>query len=271
MRFDWARIIDRAESLCRIVAPHETKGRPLYVLRQSKLKGAVRESVCGPAGFTSPGLSLLARKALGKRFKGPGVAMVLCDRVLESQIQEAAAGRRIAANKLAAVLEQTALTIAIHELAHALLVDNAAPAPLPSEAAAYWKQVPTWFRVAPEGGRLPHPTLDNYVSHAAHGFGRAALHLAHRAKAAGQEMLVPMLFSNNSCFVPFKDLSAALGDEPARMRGEPIAQIMKEPAPATFAALATAEIDSYLALLKDGKGAVEAEHHNAQRPLSKEN
>ncbi len=227
-------ILARTETLCRRIAPKDLRDMPLYIVKQSivpaKFGGA---SVAD--GYTCPCADLYLKDVIGSAWRGRGACMVVDD----TQFTEQMDTRDI---------ESAVAGTVLHELAHILerpaIYRNrqgAEPAKLIYEALCVGHIVAT--EPAPDS---PLATAKPYLGHEA-GFIRVALHLRHRAEAAGA--LVPLF---GFCAGNLYGLShpnfyrAALGDEPARLADASFKEIIATPYPEEFSRLWAADIARWL-------------------------
>jgi hypothetical protein len=213
-------LIARAESLCRQVAPCDLGDAPLYILPQTGVPAN-----CGGRstadGFTAPSLDLYLRDVIGPAWRGRGPCMVVNDIDLSDGQPDPID------------IESAFCGIVLHELAHILL----RPAPFKPRPDAEPAKIAFESLVVGHAVATEPPAdaqVEPFAGHEAD-FIRVALHLRHRADLAGT--LVPMFYY---CAGTFYGLShpnryrEALGDEPDRMAGLSIREILATPCPETF-------------------------------------
>jgi len=201
--------------LVRLVDP--AAGKPLYFLAAGEVRGRFC-LVPQVRGFTAWPLCHELRAAIGVRWSGPGFCTVLCRKHLRNR--------------------RALLAVALHEYAHYIaqrggallaMLEDSVMAPL--------------LRWAP--ARRPGETkVTGYTAEtfdADHGprFYRIAGHVVHRSWRVwgGDFVDIVGAFRLSQLSDPLA-YRAALGDEPARLAGEPLAAIAASDPPAGFAALA---------------------------------
>jgi hypothetical protein len=217
-----ANLCARAETLCRRIAPLDLAGLPLYVVPLSRIKSILGgPSVCD--GFTSHSLDLYLRHDIGSSWRGRGPCMVINDLQFGDEAPED--------------IERAVFAIVLHEFAHILERSwsfrdrsDAEPARLAFEAivlAAYVQDPPN--EDMPE-----RPGLQDHGER----FIRAALHLRHRAEAAGvcigPALVCPNRLYGLSHANAYRD---ALGDEPVRLADARIRDVLASPPPEEFSRL----------------------------------
>jgi len=216
-----ANLCAQAETLCQRIAPRDLAGLPVYVVPQSALLADLGTAdACD--GYTTPSLDLYLRDAIGLAWRGRGPCMVINDLVLLDEARDD--------------LETYFLATVLHELAHVLERPalyrerpDAEPARLMFEALLLAQVVAE--PPSPEDARasLPH-----------HGerFLRTALHLRHRAEAAGVCIGPALVCPNRQYGLSHANVyRAALGAEPIRLADARIRDVLASPPPAEFSRL----------------------------------
>jgi hypothetical protein len=216
-----ANLCARAEALCQQTAPRDLAGVPLYVVPQSALP-ADRGTAEACHGYTTPSLDLYLRDVIGPAWRGRGPCMVINDLALLGEAPDE--------------LETCFLATALHELAHILERPalyrerpNAEPARLMFEALLLAHVVAEPPSSEEARASLPH-----------HGqrFIRAALHLRHRAEAAGVCIGAALVCPNRQYGLSHVNAyRAALGDEPIRLADARIRDVLASPPPQDFSRL----------------------------------
>jgi len=225
-QIDIDAICGRAEALCRRIAPLDLGNVPLYIVPQSRLPTSrFGKSQCD--GYTTGSLDLYCRKTIGAAWRGRGPCMVLNDaELIGPNLLDAELFFHITAvHELAHILERPAL---YHER------PRTAPTAFGKEAANVARQV-----------AADAPAIVKVVPFLGHGlrFIRAALHLCHRAKAAGVEFGPSWIcggsgygLSHAVCY------RKVLGDEPRRLIDTRIIDILRSPPPKAFYRLWAADV-----------------------------
>jgi len=224
------RLAAQAEALCRAVA--NLGNKPLYILLSENLPFEVH----WPdrlMGFTSQWLDLVLQPVLAQqgRWRGRGPAMVVAPEVIAADLAELGrpARRRCFA--------PTFFGVALHELSHILDAGPAGGLEPPADLVGFARAVVEAQLAgvtAPTNG--PSATIP-WRRHEL-GFIRVALHLAHRARASGVWLQSTDVFDATAYeLLPTRRYAAALGDEPARLAGCPLADVRATPPPAPFIAL----------------------------------
>lgn len=220
----WANVGEPVANLCRravwlghLIAP-DLAGLPLYVVPQSALVDDLG-SAEHAGGYTTPSLDLYLRDAIGSSWRGRGPCMVVNDINLRDVEPDD--------------VELFFMAIVLHELAH--IVErpvlfrertDAAPARLLFESLAV-------------ANIVAEPATQDEENYALmqHGdrFTRAALHLQYRASQAGVEVGPALICAGYRYRMThasaYRD---ALGDEPARMIGQRIEDVLATPPPTEF-------------------------------------
>ncbi len=233
------RLAARAEALCRAVAS-DLAGGPVYVVLAADLPSDLR----WPdrlEGLTTRHLDLILRPTLERlgRWRGRGPAMVLSPQAIAADLAELGrpARRRCFA--------RTFLGDALHELAHildaGLMGGPEPPAGLVTFAALALK-AELHGVTAPTNG--PGATIP-WRRHEAP-FIRLAVHLAHRARSCGAWLFAEDVFDAVEYGLsPTYRYSLALGDEPARLAGCPLADVRATPPPAALVELWQADVQRW--------------------------
>lgn len=208
-------IISKAERLCRRVAPRDLAGVPLYVVPQSRLPRELGgRSVC--YGYTHPRLDLHLKDYIAD-WQGRGHCLVVndCDLgQLDARDAEAHV-RAVALHELGHILERPADGEGIDErrrVFEALCVGYAVS-----------REAPTDENAAP-------PFRDHGLR-----FVRTCLHLWRRAQAAGWEVPLSGYCAGRQYGLSHINMyREALGDEPRRLAGYAIRDIINAPYPREF-------------------------------------
>ncbi len=235
------RLAARAEALCRAVAP-DLAGGPLYVALVRDLPSELRwpERL---EGLTTRYLDLTLRPTLERfgRWRGRGPAMILSPQAIAADLAEL--GRPARRRCFMPVF----LGDALHELAHildaGLMGGPEPPAGLVAFAALVLKAELDGVTAPTDG---PGSTVP-WRRHEAP-FIRLAVHLAHRARACGVWLQSTDVFDAAEYGLsPTYRYSLALGDEPARLAGSPLADVQATPPPAAFVELWQADVQRWKA------------------------
>jgi hypothetical protein len=216
-----ATLCRRAEVLCRRIVPRDLGDTPLYIVPLSQIRSMLG-GPCACDGFTSPSLDLYLRNDIGPAWRGRGPCMVVNDLDLDCEDPED--------------IELAVLATVLHELAHILerprLFNerrDVEPARLLFESIVMASYV-----------QDPLPETAQNESRLQHGdrFLRTALHLCHRAGRVGT-VVAPALVCPNRQYGLSKANAYrdALGNEPERMAGSTIPEMLRTPAPGAFARL----------------------------------
>jgi hypothetical protein len=216
-----ARLCAQAEALCQRIAPRDLAGLPVYVVPQSALLADLGTAeACD--GYTTPCLDLYLQDVIGPAWRGRGPCMVINDLALLDEAPDD--------------LETYFLATVLHELAHvferpALYRErpNAEPARLMFEALLLAQIVAEPPSSEEARASAPH-----------HGqrFIRAALHLRHRAEAAGVCIGPALVCPNRQYALSHANAyRAALGDEPVRLADARIRDVLASPPPEAFSRL----------------------------------
>jgi len=232
----------RIERVCRVVLPE----RRVYVLLDSQLAPEFRPKGC--FAFTSRGLDLVLRNAIGRRWSGRGAAFVLCPS--EAAIH-ARLSHRLGSEAIRARRE--AWKSAAHEVAH--IVGR----PLLPSDEVEGEEVVEFQTVVSDAlasfcTNPPGSSVDQAVPWLGHDgrFIRALFHVAHRVRRAAGEWLPhggwfsPRLYGVKSRDAEYE---AALGDEPERLAAVPLTELSTIPAPEQFVRLWRADLQAWFCSL----------------------
>jgi hypothetical protein len=192
------------EKLLRLLAPHELRGVPLYIVRKADVPEHLG-GACGADGWTSPTLDLQLRPVIAERWRGRGVCLV-------------ASGEGMGL-----------VACAVHELAHAL------------DRPTLYAELPTGFdadSMAEHTRReLTGPALtaaDVMVSHHSPHWCRLALHIACRAGRVNCGPALADVFGYRH-LVPFAyHMGKAIEDEIEHHLDAPLSHLDGVPLPAEF-------------------------------------
>ncbi len=236
----------RAEALCLAVAP-ELRGRPFYVMLTSDLPAAERSRTT--AGHVSPTMDLYLRPHLGERWRGRGPAMVVHDCLLRDEIaatleEYSERLRDVAEPRLWAVGLPNFYRLVLHELGHVFALGGRYE-PLGTAGQGAIRSNGYSRLVADIDRRIEaDPNLDRQRPyHSPANWLRLVIHLQHRAAALGVAV-APEPTERWHCS-PFPDYVRALGDEPERFAGLPVAEILQRPLPAEYRRLVLSDIDRF--------------------------
>jgi hypothetical protein len=236
----------RAEALCLAVAP-ELRGRPFYVMLTSDLPAAERSKAT--AGHVSPTMDLYLQPYLGERWRGRGPAMVVHDCLLRGEIAATLGGfderlRDVVEPRLWAVALPNFYRLVLHELAHVFALGGDYK-PLGAAGQGAIRSHGYGGLVADIDRRLKDdPDLDRQRPyHSPATWLRLVIHLQHRAAALGVAV-APEPAGRWGCS-PFALYVEALGDEPERFAGLPVADILRRPLPEAYRRLLLADIDRF--------------------------
>lgn len=222
-KIDIDAICARAERLCRRVAPLDLGDGPLYIIAQSRLPDNLGgKSICD--GFTAPNLDIYIRDEIGPAWRGRGPCMVVNDEQGDPDC-----------------LETDIFRIILHELAHIIsrpvarcVATVADPMRLKFEALCLGDAV----------SREPSPEIVT-TPFQGHGprFIRAALHLRHRAELAGVPVPLYGYCAGNRYGLSHPNrYRESLNDEPDRLAGGSIREILDFPYTEAFWRLWTADV-----------------------------
>jgi hypothetical protein len=212
-RLHWKR---EAADLIRLVDPGAA-GKPLYLLAAGEVRGRFCP-VPQVRGFTAWPLCHELRAAIGARWSGPGFCAVLCRKRLN--------GRRVL------------LAIALHEYAHYVTRHGGALLAMFEDSVIGPLLRPPLKR-RPGGGMVPGYTVETFDVDHGPPFYRIAAHIAYRSWRLWGGSLVELVGSLHCTLLSHPlAYAAALGDEPARRAGEPLAAIAASDPPAVFAEFA---------------------------------
>jgi len=209
----------RAETLCRRIAPLDLGNAPFYIVPQSRVPDDLGgKSICD--GFTAPNLDLYLKDVIGPAWRGRGACLVVNDTDFSKSMD-------------AMDIESAMLAIVLHELAHIL------ERPVNHRAEVSADPMRLKFEALCLGNAVSQEpastkTIAPFQRHG-HRFIRTALHLRHRAEMAG--VLVPLYCycaGNQYGLSHPNRYRDALGDEPARLAGHRIREILGTPYPKAF-------------------------------------
>jgi hypothetical protein len=214
------------EATCRVIASRDLGDTPVYIVPQSRLQA----DLAGPSrceGYTTGSLDLYCREAIGAEWRGRGACMVINDTDIGSMDPDD--------------IELYFQVVAIHELAHILERPALYHDRLPTDQAALQGEAADIAkRIAADA--LPVEDVVPFLGHGAR-FIRAALHLCHRAQAAGVPVAPAQVcagsnygLSHATCY---RD---ALGTEFGWSAGDRMLNILRRPAPKAFSQLWTADV-----------------------------
>jgi hypothetical protein len=239
-----AEIRDSLETICREVAPRDLAGKNLYIVWRSELLDTpadIRVSL----GCTTRNLDLIAKPAIGEKWRGRGPALYLndqslwgmaCGRVDASWPNPAASARLIFAHSICEA-------ITIHELGH--VAEDGFERKEVQEPERYAEKLLPLFRnhlETIEPTRLERTERDHGAE-----WIRCTLHMSHRATSISSFSLLQLELSALTLSTEFYGLSPtgkyfdAIGDEPARMIDASFAEILATEPPAAFTELFTSD------------------------------
>lgn len=215
-------------SLCRAIAGADLGGLPLYIVFGSELPMTLQGRGCG--GLC--GGDAILRPYIGRRWRGRGTALTLCDHLPEVRAMNRERAR------------QWAFEIVLHELAHALdpvelriatLQAKLEPIPSLTQLAADGAKVVEGMHGLPPGYLAGDPRLSLPLW--AHGwlFVRTCAHLLWRAERLGLKLDPTAMFPHwNYHAAPLVAFAEALEGEPAKHAGAGLAAIQTLPLPDAF-------------------------------------
>lgn len=236
------RLAAQAEALCRRVAPDVATG-PFYGVLRPDLPPEYQGGKDGPLALTSRHLDLMLRPTLERqrRWRGRGPAILLDPVAIAA---DAAARPRASRRRVFPVV---AMGVVLHELAHVI---DAGPRDDKVEPDPDLIQFGRLTLAADLTGIEP-PTNGPGAAVPWRGhewpFIRIALHLAHRAAEMGAPVTAGDVFDarDYELSATFRYV-AALGDDPERLAGRPIAMIGQVPPPAAFVELWQADVRAWM-------------------------
>jgi hypothetical protein len=229
---DLLGIAERAETLCRQIAPIDLADVPMYVTMASQLPTDVFGNCYSILGCTDRSLALWMRDFIPWRGNGP--AMVLNDVAIHQDFPGCS-------------LEEAIRPTVVHELAHILerrkpFVDRplATPERLAYERACYF---------------AGHDDPEEFITQADREapwlfhewwYIRIAAHAAHRAERVGYEMPIDAVMdfelyglSNGATYMD------AIGREPERMLAMPFREIRRLPPPPALLELWESDVSAF--------------------------
>ncbi len=221
-------------SLCRTVAPDELDGVPVYVIWESELGW---QATCG--GITSQWLHAVVAEHDLPQYEGPGVGMMLSDRVKVETINgyvreyQSEFGH---APSTAALFTRSAIQTCVHELAHIVSNDQMflTAADVTTAAAGIMKSAQDGIHKTPLTERTDRAPFHNHAWR----FVRTAAHCCHRASLHGIDVEPDRIFA--SARYGLSDASqyvATLDRELSDCEGMPFAEIRHRKLPKAFAEL----------------------------------
>lgn len=217
----------RAEQLAMALAVGDLAGRPLYLLRQSRMPTDL--GTRHHYAFTHPRADLIYRDHISN-WLGRGPCAVINDLAIvedyEPQDQE-----------------YITVCLALHELAH--IIDRPGFHENASDSVCSERLVFEGLVLADVSKRPQRADLPLYFGHEL-SFIRAVLHLAYRATAAGYPVAATGIF--NGCkhgLSPTAEYVEAIGDEAEQLASTPIGQILASPPTVNMANLWLADLERY--------------------------
>lgn len=229
-----------AEALCRRVAPDTATG-PFYAVLRSDLPPEYQGGDGGALALTSRHLDLILRPTLERqrRWRGRGPAILLDPAEIA-----AGAARRPRPTRVR-IFPPVAMGVVLHELAHIIDAgprDDAEPDRVLVEFGRLILAADLTGAAPPTNG----PGADMpWRGHEA-SFVRIALHLAHRAHAAGVDIRPDDVFDAGDYGLSVtRQYHTALGDEPERLAGVDFATIVDAAPPAAFTDLWRADVERW--------------------------
>lgn len=223
---DSAKIWQRAERLCRVVAGRELACVPLYILPQSEM--TVELGTAHHYAFTTPRTDLMFRDQIDP-WLGRGPCIVVNDLGLAEDFDPID-------------LLYVTLNCVLHELAHIL------------DRPALYAEDPGDTLERMQFDRLvaidvlnspPRAELPAYYGHTA-SFIRISIHLAYRATLAGFDTKPGGIFQGHRHGLsPAAMYEEALGDEPESKSSLCMGELRDIPPPAAFSKLWQADIERY--------------------------
>jgi len=208
-------LVHRGERLCREVAARELHGRPVYITLTAEIEGVPPNSWAGGWFDEMHGVGL--RDAIGRRWRGPGVSLVIDARWIRFKAVDranVAALRGYGPQSIATLVRQCFYETTIHELAHGVVdlwADRKQPLPVPSVAAAAVRR----RRVIDQLSRPFEEMMVGFEPWAQHGltFIRAAACLARRAEWIVRLNIEPIYGGARYCLSNAHSYEQALADE----------------------------------------------------------
>jgi len=233
------------ESLCRQCALIDFDGKPLYVVLGSEIIGDKNVERIG--GCTTSLLDILARPSIESRGQwcGRGPALMINEKMMWQIAVEQCGTTSL---PVFPKFKSLCLSVALHEAAH-LAVDGTARQDISPEAAEYVStKTLRAFRVALTETTATREERRSDREHHDAKWIRAILHLHHRACATNYWPLLAMQLDVVADLElyglsPVWKFERAIGDEPARLIGLSIAEILASEPPGEFSKLYTADTD----------------------------
>ena len=223
-----------AERLCKLLAPLDLAGIPVYVETASTLGGGYERIGRHNFGFTSHVLDVQFRDLIGDRWCGRGVAMWINDTATEQNCRE----RGVLDGFL-----RKFFTVVVHELGHILnrrsIVGDAPNIPVGEQREQTISTVENYADEPICGPHAALPWKDHEVS-----WIRTMIHLHYRATLLGFDFDLTAtcagwryLLSSSSLY------RAALGYEPEVLATKSFAEIKDYPMPGDFWSLWLYDVD----------------------------
>lgn len=205
----------RGERLCRQIAARELQGRPVYITLAADIEGMPTNSWAG--GFFDETHGVGLRDAIGRRWRGPGVSLVIDARWTRFKAIDRSnlgAYRGFGPPCLSTLVRQCFYETTIHELAHGVVdlwLDRQRPLPVPTVVAAANHR----RRVISQLARPVEEMMAGYEPWAQHGlsFIRAAACLARRAEWVVRHTIEPIYGGARYCLSSAHAYEQALSDE----------------------------------------------------------
>lgn len=240
------RLAARAEALCRAVAPDVASG-PFYVVLRPDLPAEYQGGDGGALALTSRHLDLMLRPTLERqrRWRGRGPTILLDPVAIAA---DAAYRPRPSRRR---VFPPVVMGVVLHEFAHIIDAgardDETEPDPDLIQFGRLTLATDLTGVVLPTNGPGAGVPWRGHEWP----FIRIALHLAHRAAALGVDVTARDVFDARDYELsPTERYVAALGDEPQRLVGRPIATISQVSPPAAFVALWEANVRAWMSQRK---------------------
>jgi hypothetical protein len=233
-------LVQKAESLCYRLAPHDLGTDPLYIVRQSRIPPELGgRSICG--GFTAPRLDLYLQTVIGPAWCGRGPCLVVNDTDLLPTMDSQD-------------IETEFLGVVVHELAHILERPKmVAPLPVKIEPARIQFEALCLGTAMSEEATVREEPFA-FQGHAMN-FIRIVLHLCHRAKDLDVWLTPSELCAGRQYGLSHANrYRMALGDEPLRLAHASFREILATVAPSEFFQLWTDDVDHRSKLLTSQGG-----------------
>lgn len=212
------------------LAPVEFAEVPLYVVDAPLL------GIGNTLGFAGAGLDLVYRDQIGARWNGRGACFALD---LE-QVQDFAAREEANHEQQRSRFIREALELALHEFAHVLSHDRPF---IPEISQAVAQRMVEEVVTLPNAGQ-PDDNVP-WLGHDAR-YLRTVAHLEHRASSLlGSQVHAYLLAGPVYGLSKGEAYRAAIADEPAKLAGEPFAEIKQIRPPQAFLGLWQADLQSW--------------------------